>query len=71
MHDNIDKVLDINDLQSNLKEVFEAKGVLTQFTNENLPAPRKSMAVNEAKVNPNKKDDAFALKNMREDFQKQ
>ena len=45
IHDTLEKVIDISDFQKELKEVFETKGVLTQFTNENVPAPKKSMAV--------------------------
>jgi hypothetical protein len=39
IHDHLKKVVDICDFQKSLKEVFETKGVLTQFTNENVPAP--------------------------------
>ena len=50
MHDHLDRLIDIHEFQKDLKEVFETKGVITQFTNENVPAPKKSMAVHEAKV---------------------
>merc|ERR1712030_245686 len=51
MHDETEKVLDINELQEDFKTVFESKGVLTQYTSENIPAPKKgSMGVNETKV---------------------
>merc|ERR1712030_160144 len=51
MHDNIEKILDISDLQEDFKTVFETKGVLTQYTTENVPAPRKgNLAVNETKI---------------------
>ena len=59
IHDTLEKVIDISDFQKELKEIFETKGVLTQFTNENVPAAKKSMAVHEAKVkSDNKKDKA-------------
>ena len=48
MHDDITAVVDIADFQKNLSTIFETKGVLSQFKNENIPAPKKSMAVHEA-----------------------
>ena len=39
MHDDITAVVDITDFQKNLSTVFETKGVLSQFKNENIPAP--------------------------------
>merc|ERR1712030_259846 len=51
MQDDIEKILDISDLQEDFKTVFENKGVLTQYTSENVPAPRKgTMGVNETKI---------------------
>merc|ERR1712030_188107 len=51
MHDDTEKILDISELQEDFKTVFESKGVLTQYTSENIPAPKKgSMGVNETKV---------------------
>ena len=56
MNDSLEKVIDISEFQEELKIIFETKGVITQFTNENVPAPKKSMAVHEAKVKTDKKD---------------
>ena len=51
MHDDTEKILDISELQADFKTVFKTKGVLTQYTSENIPAPKKgSMGVNETKV---------------------
>ena len=43
MQDDIEKILDISDLQEDFKKVFENKGVLTQYTSENVPAPKKAV----------------------------
>ena len=59
MHDNITAVVDISDFQKNLNTVFETKGVLSQFKNENIPAPKKSVAVNEAKVKTDNKKEVL------------
>ena len=45
MQDDIEKILDISDLQEDFKKVFENKGVLTQYTSENVPAPKKAQWV--------------------------
>ena len=45
MHDENKELVDIGDFQKNL-----CKGVLSQFKNENVPAPHKNLAVQEAKV---------------------
>ena len=55
MHDNNEVIIDIEDFQKKLCEAFETKGVLSQFKNENVPAPHKNLAVQEAKVKTNKK----------------
>ena len=59
MHDSIIEVMDIADFQKNLASVFETKGVLTQFKNENIPATKKNMSVNETKVKNDKKYDKY------------
>ena len=64
-------MIDISDFQKELKELFETKGVLTQFTNENVPAPKKSMAVHEAKVKTdNKKEKLEDSKELLDQLQK-
>merc|ERR1711984_35524 len=55
MHDEITAVVDITDFQKNVSTVLESKGILSQFKNENVPAPKKSMAVHEAKVKTDNK----------------
>merc|ERR1712074_158931 len=51
MHDETEKIMDISELQEDFKTVFEAKGVLTQYTSENIPAPKKgTLGVNETKI---------------------
>ena len=69
-------MIDISEFQEELKVIFETKGVITQFTNKNVPAPKKSMAVNEAKVKTDKKDSksgntAEQLKQLNEIFKKE
>merc|ERR1712030_18261 len=39
--------------------IFETKGVLSQFKNENIPAPKKSLAINEAKVKTDNKKEVL------------
>ena len=71
MHDDIEKVVDIADFQTHLATIFETKGVLTQFKNENIPAPKKSVAVNEAKVKTdNKKEVVEETKELLATFNK-
>ena len=55
MHDNNKLIIDIGDFQKKLCEAFETKGVISQFKNENIPAPQNNMAVNETKVKQEKK----------------
>ena len=56
MHDDIKKLIDIQDFQKKIAEAFEAKGLLSYYKNDIIPAPKKSMSVNEAKVKIDKKD---------------
>ena len=56
MHDENNELLDIEDFQKKLCTAFETKGVLSQFKNENVPAPHKNLAVQEAKVKTDKKE---------------
>ena len=56
MHDDIKKLIDIQDFQKKIIEAFEAKGLLSSFKNDIIPAPKKNMSVNEAKVKIDKKD---------------
>ena len=55
MSDELDKVVDIGDFQTNIAIILESKGVLSQFKNEDIPAPKKNVAVNEVKVKNDKK----------------
>ena len=50
MHDEIKILIDIQDFQKKIAEAFEAKGLLSSYKNDILPAPKKSMSVNEAKI---------------------
>ena len=59
MHDDTKLLVDIGDFQKKLCTAFDTKGVISQFKNENIPAPQKSMAVNETKVKPDKKKEIF------------
>ena len=59
MHDDITAVIDIADFQKHLTTIFKTKGVLSQFKNENIPAPKKSVAVNEAKVKTDNKKEVL------------
>ena len=61
MHDNIKETVDIGDFQKNLSTAFETKGVISQFKNENVPAPQKTMAVHEAKVKHDKKEKCWRI----------
>ena len=45
MHDNMKEYIDIEDFQKKLVIAFEAKGVISQFRTENIPAPQKSLAI--------------------------
>ena len=56
MHDDIKKLIDIQDFQKKIEEAFEAKGILNSYKIDVTPAPKKNMAVNEAKVKMDKKD---------------
>ena len=56
MYDDIKLLVDIQDFQTNLKAAFETKGLLSSYKNDNIPAPKKSMAIHEAKVKVDKKD---------------
>ena len=55
MSDKLEEVVDIGDFQVNIAIILESKGVLSQFKNEDIPAPKKSVAVNEVKVKNDKK----------------
>ena len=48
-------LIDIQDFQKKIVEAFEAKGLLSSFENDIIPAPKKNMSVNEAKVKKDKK----------------
>jgi len=48
-------VVVITDFQKNIATVLESKGVLSQFKNEDIPAPKKNMAVHEVKVKTDNK----------------
>ena len=54
MHDDIKQLIDIADFQKKLVETFEVKGLLSSYRNDIIPAPKKSMAVNESKIKNDK-----------------
>ena len=56
MHDDIKKLVDIQDFQKKIVEAFEAKGLVSSYKNDIILAPKKNMSVNEAKVKTDKKD---------------
>ena len=55
MNDKLEDVVDIDDFQKNIAVILESKGVLSQFKNDVVPAPKKSVAVNGVKVKNDKK----------------
>ena len=62
-------MVDINDFQKNIAIVLESKGVLSQFKNEDIPAPKKNVAVNEVKVkNDNKRETVEETKELVDQF---
>ena len=72
MSDELEKVVDIGDFQTNIAIILESKGVLSQFKNEDIPAPKKNVAVNEVKVkNDKKKETVEEPKEALEKFNKE
>ena len=60
MMDDSKKLIDIADFQVKLVETFDLKGILSSYRNDSIPAPKKSLAVNETKFKKDageKKDD--------------
>ena len=75
MSDKLEEVVDIGDFQVNIAIILESKGVLSQFKNEDIPAPKKSVAVNEVKVKNDKKKEPTneskeALEQLNKDWNK-
>ena len=75
MSDELEKVVDIGDFQTNIAIILESKGVLSQFKNEDIPAPKKNVAVNEVKVKNDKKKETVeepkeALDKFNKDYNK-
>ena len=69
INDELESVVNINDFQKNIAIVLESKGVLSQFKNENIPAPKKNVAVNEVKVkNDNKRETVEETKELVDQF---
>ena len=57
MHDKEIEWMDIADFQDHLATIFENKGVLIQFKNDDIPATKKpNVAVNETKIKKGKND---------------
>ena len=56
MFDDIKLLIDVADFQKKLVEAFEIKGLLGSYKNDVIPAPKKSMSVNESKIKNDKKD---------------
>ena len=67
------KLVDIADFQEKLVEAFDIKGILSSYRNDNIPAPKKSLTVNETKIKKDaaeKKDDPAAVLKMSSEFKK-
>merc|ERR1712030_159079 len=57
MHDKQIKLMDIAEFQEHLATIFETKGVLLQFKNDNIPTTKKqNVSVNETKIKKDKND---------------
>ena len=57
MHDKEKEWMDIAAFQKHLAEIFETKGVLLQFKNDDIPAHKKQIIpVNETKIKKEKND---------------
>ena len=57
MHDKQIELMDITAFQEHLVGIFETKGVLLQFKNDNIPAQKKqNVSVNETKIKKDKND---------------
>merc|ERR1712030_126899 len=56
MFDDIKLLIDVADFQKKLVEAYEIKGLLSSYKNDIIPAPKKSMAVNESKIKNDKRD---------------
>merc|ERR1712055_513531 len=57
MHDGVSERTDIAAFQDHLAKIFETKGVLLQFKNDNIPAQKKqNVSINEAKIKKKKND---------------
>ena len=57
------KLIDIAAFQVKLVEAFDSKGILSSYRNDIIPAPKKSLTVNETKIKKDageKKDDPEA-----------
>ena len=73
MLDDSKKLIDIADFQAKLVEAFDLKGILSSYRNDNIPAPKKNLTVNETKFKKDdseKKDDPKAVSDMHKDFRK-
>ena len=53
---DIKELIDIQDFQKKIADALETKGLLNSFKNDVIPAPKKNMSVQEAKVKFDKKD---------------
>ena len=57
MHDKLIEIMDITKFQDHLTTIFETKGVLLQFKNDDIPAQKKqNVSVNETKIKKEKND---------------
>ena len=58
MHDDQEKILDVQDFQKHLTTELDKKGLLSTYRNDIIPAPKKGMAVNETKIEKKKDKNA-------------
>ena len=73
MMDDSKKLVDIAVFQAKLVEAFDIKGILSSYRNDNIPAPKKSLTVNETKIKKDageKKDDPAKVNKMSKEFKK-
>ena len=67
------KLIDIAAFQVKLVEAFDSKGILSSYRNDIIPAPKKSLTVNETKIKKDageKKDDPATVNKLSKEFKK-
>ena len=58
MHDDQEKILDVQDFQKHLTTELDKKGLLSTYRNDIIPAPKKGVVVNETKIEKKKDKNA-------------